>query len=322
LTAAAISHRNEGYVGVRPIDPRRDMGAVADLIESAFPLEFDPEGRRMIHDMRSYSQAGILGYWIGRLVLPPAAFPLGFVWEQDGSVVGNASLLRVDGFPNRWVLANVVVRSDYRRRGIARALTQASIELARTRKAKELFLQVDSTNQGAQILYASLGFHPHGTRTTWIRSANQSPQSFHLDKRIRESRPGDWKAQLELASRLHPEGLVWPYPLTSRLYKSSRFQRIFRTTTSRHWILEESGHLMGTLTARSQLDFRKLRFILVVDPEMRGEIERPLLEAGLDVLQDKGKTINMDYSVGLADEELKELGFRSHRVLTWMSTEL
>jgi ribosomal protein S18 acetylase RimI-like enzyme len=322
LTAAAISRPHEGHSGIRPIDPRRDMGAVADLIESAFPLDFDPEGRRMVRDMRAYGQAGVLGYLIGRLVLPPAAYPLGFVWEQEGSVVGNASLLRVDGFPNRWVLANVVVRSDFRRRGIGRALTNASIELASSRKANELFLQVDSTNQGAQILYATLGFRPHGTRTTWIRSATQLHPPILPDARIRESRAGDWKAQLELASRLHPEGLVWPYPLTARLYRNSWFQSVFRTTLSRHWIWEEDGQLMGTLTARSQLDSRKLRFILVVDPERRGEIERPLLEAGLEAYHEKGKTIQMDYSVGLADRELKDLGFRSHRVLTWMSKEL
>jgi ribosomal protein S18 acetylase RimI-like enzyme len=298
------------------------MGAIADLIESAFPLDFDPAGRRMVRDMRSYSRAGLLGYWIGRLVLPPTAYPLGFVWEEDGNVVGNASLLRVDGFPHRWVLANVVVRDDHRRRGIGRELTLASIDLAKARKASELFLQVDSTNQGAQILYASMGFHPHTTRSAWVRSPNQPlPASLELGE-TRERREGDWKTQLELAERIHPEGLVWPYPLTSRLYRHPWLQRFFGMTMIRHWVWEEDYRLMGTLTARSQLENRKIRFILVVDPEMRGVIERPLLCAGLGALHGKQKNILLDYPVGMADQDLRDLGFRTQRTLTWMSKEL
>lgn len=79
---------------------------------------------------------------------------------------------------------------------------------------------------------------------------------------------------------------------------------------------------MGTLTARSHVENRKLRFILVVDPELRGVIERPLLCAGLRSLHDKQKKILLDYPVGMADQDLRDLGFRSQRTLTWMSKEL
>jgi GNAT superfamily N-acetyltransferase len=322
VTAAILAGKNKPLYGVRPIDPRRDMGAIADLIESAFPLDFDPEGRRMVRDMRAYGQAGLLGYWIGRLVLPPAAYPLGFVWEEDGQVVGNASLLRVDGFPHRWVLANVVVRDNYRRQGIGRALTQASIDLARKRNAKELYLQVDSTNQGPQVLYASLGFHPHGTRGVWTRQVNQSiPNSLQVGK-TRFRREGEWKIQLELAERTHPEGLVWPYPLTSRIYKHPLLQRFFSTMINMHWVWVENERLLGTLTARSHIENRKLRLILVVEPDRRGELEGPLLCAGLKALQGKQKILLLDYPVGMADEDLRDLGFNSQRTLTWMSKDL
>lgn len=322
MTAAVLTREKKPVNGVRPLDPRRDMGAIADLIESAFPLDFDPEGRRMVRDMRTFGQAGLVGYWIGRLMLPPTAYPMGFVWEEDGIVVGNASLLRVDGFPHRWVLANVVVREEYRRRGIGRALTRASIELARNRKARELFLQVDANNQGAQVLYASLGFRPHGTRGVWSRSPMQSlPPSLDHGK-TRERRGGEWKLQVELADRLYPEGLVWPYPLTSRIYKHPVLQRFFSMMINRHWVWIEGDRLLGSLTARSHMENRKLRFILVVEPERRGEIERPLLSAGLKAFQDKGKILLLDYPVGAAKEDLIDLGFTSQRTLTWMSKDL
>lgn len=321
MTAAVLSRRKDPK-GLRLIDPRRDMWAIADLIESAFPLDFDPAGRRMVREMRAYGRAGVVGYWLGRIFLPPAAFPLGYVWEQNGAVVGSASLLRVDGFPERWVLANVAVKAEYRRQGIARELTKASVDLAKQRKAKELFLQVDSSNQGPQILYASMGFHPLVTRSNWVRSAKRS---MVVDGQIglaRERREQEWKSQLSLAERLHPEGLVWPYPLTSTLYRHRWMQQIFSTQMNKHWVWVEDDQLMGSLSARSRVDNRKLRFILVVDPEMRGIIERPLLTKGLSALADTQREILLDYPVGLADQDLETLGFTARRTLTWMSKEL
>lgn len=321
MTAAVLSRRKDAK-GLRLINPRRDMRAIADLIESAFPLDFDPAGRRMVREMRAYGRAGVIGYWLGRIFLPPAAFPLGYVWEQDGAVVGSASLLRVDGFPDRWVLANVAVKAEYRRKGIARELTTASVDLAKQRKAKELFLQVDSSNQGPQILYASMGFHPLVTRCNWVRSANRS---LPVDVQVglaRERREQEWKSQLSLAERLHPEGLVWPYPLTSTLYRHRWMQQIFNMPMNMHWVWVEGDQLMGSLSARSRVDNRKLRFILVVDPDMRGIIERPLLTKGLSSLADTQREILLDYPVGLADQDLETLGFTARRTLTWMSKEL
>jgi len=321
VTAAVLSRRKEPK-GLRLIDPRRDMRAIADLIESAFPLDFDPAGRRMVREMRAYGRAGVVGYWLGRIFLPPAAFPLGYVWEQDGAVVGSASLLRVDGFPERWVLANVAVKAEYRRQGIARELTKASVDLAKQRKAKELFLQVDSSNQGPQILYASMGFHPLVTRSNWVRSAKRSMEVDGQIGLARERREQEWKSQLSLAERLHPEGLVWPYPLTSTLYRHRWAQQIFSMPMNKHWVWVEGDQLMGSLSARSRVDNRKLRFILVVDPEMRGIIERPLLTKGLSALADTQREILLDYPVGLADQDLETLGFTARRTLTWMSKEL
>ncbi len=40
MTAAVLSRRKGSFKGIRALDPRRDMGPIADLIESAFPLEF------------------------------------------------------------------------------------------------------------------------------------------------------------------------------------------------------------------------------------------------------------------------------------------
>ena len=64
-------------------------------------------------------------------------FVPGFVWEEDGSIIGNATLLQSD-IPNRYLVANVAVHPDYRRRGIAKGLmTLILISVARLRQQQE-----------------------------------------------------------------------------------------------------------------------------------------------------------------------------------------
>jgi ribosomal protein S18 acetylase RimI-like enzyme len=322
VTAAALFHRNAIHRGVRPVNPRRDMEAIADLIQEAFDQEMDPVGSQLVRDMKAFGRAGFLGWMFGRLFLPQAAYPMGFVWEEDGQVVGNASLLRVDGFPWRWVMANVAVDPAYRREGIGRALTQASLELAKKKRAKEVVLQALSSNQVAQVMYASLGFKPLSTRTTWSRRRNQSILT-HMDTGASRLRgEGEWQDQLALAELLHPEGLIWPYPLTPSVFHISGFSRIFLQENSRHWVWIEGKRLLGSLTSRYSTARSTVRFVLMVAPEAQGNIERHLVSAGLMAFAQRRLRIVMDYPVGIAVQDLQTLGFDVERTLTWMSKDL
>jgi ribosomal protein S18 acetylase RimI-like enzyme len=297
------------------------MGAIADLIQDAFDQEMDPVGSRLVRDMRAFSRAGIFGWLFGKLFLPQAAYPLGFVWEEDGQVVGNASLLRVEGFPSRWVMANIAVDPAYRRKGIGRALVQSSLELARKRKAREVFLQVLSSNQVAQVLYASLGFRPLSTRMTWSRSRSQRlPNSIDTGaSRLRVE--GEWQNQLTLAERLHPEGLLWPYPLASSIFHVSGLSRFYLQGSSQHWVWYDGPRLLGSLTARYSTDRASLRFLLIVDPDVRGEIEGALISAGLMAYAGRRVQIVIDYPAGVAEQTFYDLGFKARRTLTWMAKD-
>jgi len=321
VTAAALSQRKRSYSGYRPVNPRKDMGAIADLIQEAFNQDMDPVGSRLVREMRTFSQGGIFGWLLGRLFLPQAAYPMGYVWEEDGRVVGNASLLRVEGFPFRWVMANVAVKRAYQRRGIGRALIQASIELAKKRKVHEILLQVLSSNQAAQVMYAALGFRPLSTRTTYVRSRIER-NSGDLDvglARLRE--PEEWKDQFALAKRLHPEGVVWPYPLTNSLFHLSGISRWFYQELSHHWVWYEGQRLMGSLTAQRSAERTSLRLLLLVDPELRGKIEAPLLRAAMQSLSNRKVQLTLDYPAGVAELELEALRFQSQRTLTWMAKD-
>ena len=168
MTAAAL-RRSAPDRGLRPVDPRRDMKGMADLIEAAFAERLDESGRRMVRSMRAFGRWGWLGWAAGRLFLPPAAYPEGCVWLEDGRLVGNASLMRADPGSERWVLINVAVALAWRRKGIAGAMVEACLQEARRRGARELLLQVDAANRGAQELYQRLGFRLTSVRGTWKR---------------------------------------------------------------------------------------------------------------------------------------------------------
>ncbi|NIM95207.1 MAG: GNAT family N-acetyltransferase [Anaerolineales bacterium] len=317
MTAATMSSSRQSCAGLRPMNPRTDLGEVADLIEATFDISADPEGGRMIRDMRAFSRAGFFGWIMSYLLLTPSSYPRGFVWEESGKVVGNASLLRVEGFPRRWVLANVAVHPEYRRRGIGRELINASLDHVNRQGGEELLLQVESDNQTAQVIYASLGMRPLGTYTSWVRTRGTSLSPFNDTGSIRFRQQGEWKAQWELAKRLQPKGLIWPYPLSQSLFHQPFWVRLAGQENRNHLVLVEEGEMMGSLTLRYNQSRTTCRLVMLVAPEVQGEVESSLLNAALVTTGSNTKVL-MDYPAGTAVETIKDLGFIARRSLTWM----
>jgi ribosomal protein S18 acetylase RimI-like enzyme len=317
LTAAALARSGRTFTGLRPVDLRRDMASVADLIELAFAGRLDPTGQRMLREMRRLGRAGWIGWLVGWLTLPRAAYAQGFVWEEDGRLVGNASLMGVEGYPGRMVLANVAVDPDHRRKGIARALVQASVDSARRRGGTKILLQVESDNQGALDLYTFLGFRALTTRTTWERLPGDERPTTPGEGAARRRRGEEWRQEWALANRLHPEGLVWPYPLHVDLFRpagagSGRAARL-------DWVWPQAGPLAACLTARPITEPRGWRLILVTEPEVRGKAEGPLLAAAL---ADRKGPLILEAVAGPGDHALAGSGFTPRRTLTWMDLDL
>ncbi len=308
MTAGLLAQDSASSSGLRPVDSRRDMAQVADLIEEVFRGELDPLGRRMVREMRVMGKAGWVGWGLSRLLLPPAARPQGFVWEEDGRVVGNASLLAVTGFPERWVLANVAVSPAHRRRGIGGHMVEAAIDLARRRGAIALYLQVERDNPAAQLLYQRLGFEQLTTRTSWRRPPGSARELASPRSVIRPRRRGEWERQWELAAAVFPEGLFWPYPLDSGFFQP------VRAGGRRHWLCWDGDRLLGSLTIRES---SSVRMVILAPPEAQGEIERDLLSFGLSMTRGR-KPVAIDYLADVAAEPLQEHGFRAERTLTWM----
>ena len=163
----------EGYLSnreLRPLNMQSDLAEVADLIELCFSDTLDRDGRQYIAQIRAAAKnPKILGFpeYLGNSLA-------GFVWEEMGKIVGNISLIPVQALQQRaYLIANVAVHPEHRRKGIAKALTHAALDYIKSKKIHSVWLQVNSDNPAAIHLYQSMGFLERARRTTWHSSASR-----------------------------------------------------------------------------------------------------------------------------------------------------
>jgi len=322
VTASILVKSPDSATGMRLVNPQRDMRALAELIEVAFSRNLEAGSERMLGWMKFMGRLGWLGWVLSFYLLPPAARPRGFVWEAEGRLVGNASVLPVGGHPRRWILVNVAVHPDFERQGIARQLVKACIAYVRDRKGRVLLLQTESDNPGVQELYAALGFETIATRTTWVGKFERRKYHSMPKGRASVGSRDEWREQAALARRVHPEGLMWPYPPESGIYRSVGLMDSLLIGGRQHWVVRENGALVGSLSLRWSPEIDAWRMLLVVDPKFHEQVERDLLVCGLGDLPTRKARIELEYPSGIAEDQLRDFGFEQRRRLTWMKRDL
>ena len=95
----------------------------------------------------------------------------GYVWVEQGHVIGNITVQRADKYATRWRIANVAVAPGFRNRGISRRLMEVAIDhYGARRRAVGRVLQVYRSNAVARSLYDSLGSSWSGTMDLCARA--------------------------------------------------------------------------------------------------------------------------------------------------------
>ena len=146
-----------GQQGAQPFDARRHLRDVAELISVVFAEDLDASGHGALEEMQWVSRLSpLLGGILSTTFF--SEFVLGYVWVEAGRVVGNVTFQRHDLTGTRWRISNVAVAPAFRRRGIARALMQATIADIALRDGHWAILQVRADNPSARRLYEDLGF--------------------------------------------------------------------------------------------------------------------------------------------------------------------
>ncbi len=315
--------------GPRPLNPGRDLGAVADLLELVFRRELDATGRQLIREARLISRAGPLIYLLTFLSGTSLGLSPGFVWDEDGRVVGNVTLLRSRNRPGGWRMANVAVYPDYRRRGIATRLLNAATQHIRRLEGRSINLQVGEDSP-AIMLYGRLGFESLGAVTHWrLEGRPRLDQILASGQPLSRAHKSHWAVLWRLFSSVTRAAQGWPDQLSEEDFRPS-FQRwvadMMMGRSMHRWVA--SGATAAVLDGYVQLETASgltSRLTLRVRPEASGELEGDLLLRALRQVAHRGFTrAVIEHPAGdvAAEGRLREAGFRPYRTLVLMRLEI
>lgn len=314
--------------GARPTNILYDARQILELMEVAFGPNLDSEGRHILNqNLAAVYQHGLAL----RLNQAATGISPGFVWEEDGLIVGNISLMRSARIDGRYLIANVAVHPDYRRQGIARAMMRETLRYLQQKKAATAVLQVESKNEGAIQLYAELGFAACGEMTQWELTATRPKEISPGEKplpTIREMRRHEWRAAFRLDQLAAPPALNWPDPLPPDIYRGG-FGRwlndFFNGRDYETWVVaDQRDNLIGLAAVFSEWG-RPHDLTIRVRPDWQGRLERPLLA---NLLRRLGyiaaRQARLDHPA--SDETMNDLlpaaNFRARRTLTVMHKEM
>ena len=315
------------------MDPARDMGAVADLIEAAFAGDMDQAGCSMLRDMRNMARLGGLLWWFDGPGTGVNQMLSGFVWVEDGQVVGNVTVTPTPHTPDRWIISNVAVAKTYRRRGIARRLTSAAVDMIRKWHGKAVTLQVRDDNPTALHIYQTLGFHVlFGTahmRLEPVTPVNPLPPR---DTRLRRLSDADAEKAYEMACAATPQAAQTEQPVRLAHYQFGWERRLsdwFRTLTGKapalRLVVERGAQLQATVITQPTGRGSESSIELTVHPNARGQLEKELISYALYHLshwsQHSVIARHPTYHVE-GVEALTDFGFQTERTLLWMKCEL
>jgi ribosomal protein S18 acetylase RimI-like enzyme len=305
---------------LRAVDMSRDLKAVADLVELCFAKTLDADGRRYIRQMRAAARNPR-----AMAVADRATTALhGFVWEEDGKIVGNLSLLPVLAEGRRsYFLANVAVHPDYRRRGIARSLTEAALEFTRQKGISSVWLQVNEENPGAIQLYKDFGFKERTRRTTWHSSPHAPAVRLPASIAVGPRRSEDWHTQRQWLEHAYPKLLRWHLTIHTGLLKPGflgAINRIFSERNIRQWSATQRGDLIGTVSWQSS--YSQADWLWLAASPQHQELAILSLLPHVQKSLNRQRMLALNYPADVAVSALESVGFRPHQTLLWMHASI
>lgn len=310
--------------GLRPMNQRTDLSAIADLIELCFSDHMDSEGIEFILYLRRLAKNNLNRLLFSELEMPPSTMS-GLVWVDNDRLVGNLSMIPFlnDG-SQVLLIANVAVHPDFRKRGIARSLTNRALEEARNQKMESVWLHVRDDNAVAVHLYESLGFVKRVLRATWQIDPHYFVPSFHEPNfRVQRRSPREWAYQRAWLQQTYPKEVIWNLPLHTNQFSPgfwNSFSRFFEDKNIEHWSLHDNDMLLGTLTWEETLRNYDMLW-LAVDPASEDAVIRNLIPAALEEIGGQ-KPLSLNYPAGNSEKAFIDIGFKKLHNLIWMENPI
>jgi ribosomal protein S18 acetylase RimI-like enzyme len=324
MSSITIPVKTNDHPHLRPLNMLRDLSAVADLIEICFSPTMDNDGQRYLSDMRRASRDDSFLRWASRMT-ETASLPLmGYVWEESGRIIGNASLIPFRHKGKRiYLIANVATHPDYRRRGIGRALTERVMKQARHKKASAIWLHVRDDNHGAIKLYQELGFQEIARRTTWQANPDARLILPTGDIQILPRHPRFWLQQQDWLQRLYPDVLSWYHSWNLKVLRPGLWNwlyLVFVDFNIRQWAAVRNEQLLATLTWMPQGGRSDTLYAATAPGQNENEALTSLL---IYARQTAGyhPRLTLEYPAGEMAEAIPAAGFKPLRTLLWMRAD-
>jgi ribosomal protein S18 acetylase RimI-like enzyme len=291
---AGLVERDTSARGLRAFNPLLDLRPTTELIELAFGEALDPLSRETLQEMRAL--AWLLGplFWLLSAISAPLADTFnGYVWVEEGKIVGNVTVHRRHGEKQGWFISNLAVHPDHRHKGIARHLVTAGLEMARHKGARRISLEVRANNVTARKLYEDVGFREVDSASRMrmypLASARPVPSEGYAIEMVR---PDQWPRLLQLtkdtlsseAREIMPgeEEIYqrsWPRRLASGLADLLNGRTTYRLAAETH------GEIAGVVTLRTGGLLRPHILNLMVHPAHRRRVEEILLTSALSAVK-------------------------------------
>ncbi len=337
---AVLTRARTQHFGLRPMDPMRDLRGVADLIEEAFADDLDRSGQSALRELRWLSYLKPILWWMVVFSSDHNDFLSGFVWEEDGKIVGNITINRTTPGSRRWLISNLAVSRNYRGRGIARGLMYAGLELAKEYNGSAVSLQVRADNAPAKHLYESLNFKEI-SGTTYLRlrhtpkidSSELPPLPKEVRLRSRNFDSIDARQAYQLASASVPLEVQKEWPLRQSRFRLDSQERWLTNFCHRivgggpvaHWVVENGHSFVAILNIQPGVFGKTHQLELIVHPNWRGYLEKPLISRALRYLyrwRNKGIFLKHPADHTEAIEAFQEFGFEESQTLLWLKQEM
>ncbi len=333
--ATRMARQAAAHRGVRRLNPLRDLGQVASVIGEGFGPDLTEEGRRALREMRLLSRLGPLLWWL--IVTSPdfREHHSGFVWVEDGQVVGTLHITRPASYARRWLISNVAVRASYRGRGIARSLMEAALAWAREQGGEAVFLRVRRNNTAAWSLYQGLGFQPLNDTVDLRLARVPSVQKVKIaatETSLAPYDPRQWRQVRELAQAAIPPNLRWLETVRIADFHLALERRLAEwwaglTTGHRTWrlIAQCKERIIAAMAVRIAGRRGNHSLILHVHPDHRGEVEEVLVAEALSRLwsyRDRATFVTLPICYAQVLNVLKRYGFVEQKTLTLMQRPL
>ncbi len=305
---------------IRMVDAWHDGTSIADLLEVSFRDEsMDENGRRMIRMLRNYGP-------FESFVLEG---PPGFVWVEDGQIVGNVGIQRNPMRRDTWIIGNVATHPSFRDRGIASALLAAIIHYAYARGARNIALQVMEGNMPAQHVYEKHGFISVGAITYYRRASVRTQPVWHdisasTTLAVRNTVWADKDHVWRMTRANVPDELTYAEPFDDRVYRLNLRWRMlnFFTGNPERWLMgEEGSFVVGAVRTRVNIESSEHHLELMLAPDADEGSGITLLEQALKLFEgciNRPILATQARPHASAHAALQAMGFKPQRTLIHM----